>query len=123
MVHDFPRTGNGKPIRARLAIELGTELESRSEQSAQADEDISDLVLPIAEIWRDALGLDEAPGEDDDWLELGGTSIEAAEVTAKVQLATGRKARERDLQNAHSLRSYVRYLYSEATSLRESGGK
>jgi hypothetical protein len=69
----------------------------------------------IRRIWAAALDPDLTVQEDSDFLELGGTSLEAAEVTAKVRDLTNRRVRERDLYEARSLAEYVDRALSAET--------
>lgn len=99
VVTEFPRTATGKVIRSELARTMGEGDGRSSGQSAQRES--------IRLIWAAALDPDLAVQEDSDFLELGGTSLEAAEVTAKVRDLTNRRVRERDLYEARSLSEYV----------------
>jgi acyl-coenzyme A synthetase/AMP-(fatty) acid ligase/acyl carrier protein len=107
IVTDFPRTLTGKIIRSELA-RLLTGGEGRPD-------DRSALTERIGHIWAKALGLDPPIDERSDFLELGGTSLEAAEVTIEVRELTSLAVRERDLYQARSLSDYVeRVLRSDA---------
>lgn len=99
IVADFPRTITGKVIKSELA-RLLTDGEGRPEEQ-QA------LTERIGHIWATALGLDPPVDELSDFLELGGTSLEAAEVTTEVREVTSLAVRERDLYQARSLTDYV----------------
>jgi acyl carrier protein len=107
IVIDFPRTLTGKIIRSELAGLL-TDGDGRpGEQPA--------LPERIGHIWATALGLDPPIDRLSDFLELGGTSLEAAEVTTEVRELTGLAVRERDLYQARSLNDYVeRVRHSDA---------
>lgn len=99
VVAEFPRTATGKVIRSELARILGETNGGSSRKPTRTES--------IRRIWAAALGPDLAVQEDSDFLELGGTSLEAAEVTAKVRKLTNRRVRERDLYEAQSLSEYV----------------
>jgi long-chain acyl-CoA synthetase len=99
IVDDFPRTMTGKIIKADLARLLTGDEGRPDEQPALAER--------IGDIWARALGIDPPLDEDSDFLDLGGTSLEAAEVTTEVQELTSLAVRERDLYQAQSLKDYV----------------
>ena len=103
IVDDLPRTPMGKVIKNSLpAIVLDrAELDSRPGPGTGADEQ-------IARIWAEVLDRPVAPASD--FLELGGTSLEAAEITARMRRELGRLAREEDLYRAGTLAEYARIM-------------
>jgi hypothetical protein len=98
LVAEFPRTATGKVIRSALATMMG---DSKVQAGKQA------LVEEIGRVWTDALDPGAEIGEDADFLDLGGTSLEATEVTARVRELTARRVRERDLYEAKNLGEYA----------------
>jgi long-chain acyl-CoA synthetase len=69
--------------------------------TAQADE-------RVARIWTAVL--DQPVGPASDFLDLGGTSLEAAEITARVRRELGKAAREEDVYRAGTLAEYARLV-------------
>jgi long-chain acyl-CoA synthetase len=107
VVIDFPRTVTGKVIKSELARRL---TDGEGQPGGQPT-----LSERIGRIWATALGLDPPIDERSDFLELGGTSLEAAEVTTEVRELTSLAVRERDLYQARSLHDYVeRVLRADA---------
>ena len=54
--------------------------------------------------------LDQPVAPFSDFLDLGGTSLEAAEITARVRRELGKAAREEDLYRAGTLAEYARLV-------------
>jgi amino acid adenylation domain-containing protein len=79
----LPKLPNGKIDRS--ALRIGSDARHR-EHSAVAP--AAGLTMVIAEIWRDVLGV-AAVGENDDFFELGGNSLSAIQVIARVQQLLG----------------------------------
>jgi hypothetical protein len=69
----------------------------------------------VARIWSAVLGQPVAPGSD--FLDLGGTSLEAAEITARVRRELGRAAREEDVYRAGTLAEYARLVLTTRPAL------
>lgn len=101
VVDDFPRTTTGKPVRTKLASQV---------RGHGKEED--PLLARVGAIWAGALALDSIPTLDADFMELGGSSLEAAEITASVRGLTGQAIRERDLFSTTSLAAYVERVRS-----------
>lgn len=106
LVAEFPRTATGKVIKSELAKMMGDSTVQPGKQ---------ELVDDISRIWAAALDADAEISEESDFLDLGGTSLEATEVTARVRELTGRRVRERDLYEAKNLGEYAdRVLRADA---------
>jgi acyl-CoA synthetase (AMP-forming)/AMP-acid ligase II/aryl carrier-like protein len=86
LVADIPRTATGKPRRAVLAETLAKNARAERSSSTHAAPK-SALEALVADIWRQALKTD-AVGVDDDFFQLGGDSILAARILARVRQST-----------------------------------
>jgi hypothetical protein len=62
----------------------------------------------VTRIWTAVLDQPVTPASD--FLDLGGTSLEAAEITARVRRELGRAAREEDVYRAGTLAEYARLV-------------
>ena len=62
----------------------------------------------VARIWEAVLDQPVTPASD--FLDLGGTSLEAAEITARVRRELGQAAREEDVYRAATLAEYARLV-------------
>jgi hypothetical protein len=101
-VNELPRTPTGKVIKSSLPgiIRAVSEPASAALPSAAAEK--------VCAIWADVLGQPVTVASD--FLELGGTSLEAGEITIRVRREFGKAAREDDLYQAGTLAEYVRIV-------------
>jgi amino acid adenylation domain-containing protein len=67
------------------------------------------LERTVADIWREVLGLPEV-GVDDDLLELGGSSLAAMQIAARVRRATGADLSAEELLDARTVGRLARLL-------------
>lgn len=86
LVEEIPRTATGKPRRAMLPETLAREAPIEAPASTHAPP-TSAMEAIVTDIWRQALKT-EAIGVDDDFFELGGDSILAARILARVRQTT-----------------------------------
>ena len=84
ILDEFPRTASGKTDRARLATQFH---EPEPGPSPSTDDPIDPVAAGIAAIWQEVLGK-RATGQDD-FFGLGGSSLSAARVTARVRQRVG----------------------------------
>jgi amino acid adenylation domain-containing protein len=103
---ELPLTGNAKVDRRRLA-----DLTTPPATAAGAAMPSSDLERTIAEVWSDALEVDrEAVGADVDFFALGGDSLAAAEISARLEEALDREVPYLLLFEASTVASLARAL-------------
>jgi acyl-CoA synthetase (AMP-forming)/AMP-acid ligase II len=86
IVAEIPRTPTGKPRRAALAEMLATQKHATPVPAAPISPHTA-LEALVADIWRQVLKT-EAIGVDDDFFQIGGDSILAARVLARVRQST-----------------------------------
>jgi long-chain acyl-CoA synthetase len=104
---ELPRTAAAKiakhslPALIRALAAGDSELAGGGKSGGQADE-------RVARIWESVLDQPVTPASD--FLDLGGTSLEAAEITARVRRELGRAAREEDVYRAGTLAEYARLV-------------
>jgi acyl-CoA synthetase (AMP-forming)/AMP-acid ligase II/acyl carrier protein len=102
VVDDFPRNAMGKivkrELREKFSEPAGVSHTVRAGESALAER--------VSQFWADALGVEAVPG-DIPFVELGGSSISAMEVAARVREELGRKVSQRSLFEATSLDDFV----------------
>ena len=72
----------------------------------------------IGRIWEAVLDQPVTPASD--FLDLGGTSLEAAEITVRVRRELGKAAREDDVYRAGTLAEYAQVVLA-ARPLEEAG--
>ena len=77
LVDELPRTATGKVDRAALP-------DPGRVRSTATGAPPSDAEAEMAELWRDALGIDEV-GPDDDFFDLGGDSLVAIRIFARIR--------------------------------------
>ena len=87
----LPKTTSGKLRRsqARHLLETGAWADVVKTPVVPARPPIDDVQRTLQEIWREVLSLDDV-GVDDDFYELGGTSLQAADVLAEIERRFGR---------------------------------
>ncbi|MEV0890949.1 AMP-binding protein [Promicromonospora sp. NPDC050262] len=103
-VGHFPRNALGKVVKREL-IETVSGLIARDAGHGEA---ASDTERVVAAIWGRALDVGPAAiGPDAEWLSLGGSSLEAAEVALLVGDELGRDVPERVLHTNPTLRAYA----------------
>jgi len=78
-VDELPRGRTGKLQRTGLAAALGLEPSAGTARPRPAPP-ADDLEARVADIWQRVLALDERPGVDEDFFDLGGDSLHASEV-------------------------------------------
>jgi thioesterase domain-containing protein/acyl carrier protein len=83
-LEELPRTANGKINRAALPpAGLPTVADDRPRRFATTPQQMA-----VAEIWRELLDVEDV-GLDDDFFELGGTSLQSAQVLARLESRLG----------------------------------
>lgn len=99
----FPRTNNGKIDQRALPDPL-------AERSFNASRPIetrrSPLAVQLAKAWAGVLGLSQV-ADDDDFFALGGDSLRAMRITAKVESLTGAVVSLATLASARTFGKYV----------------
>jgi long-chain acyl-CoA synthetase len=109
----LPRTRAGKVDKHSLpALIRALAVDGGGHAGGGADE-------RVARIWEAVLQQPVTPGSD--FLELGGTSLEAAEITVRVRRELGRAAREEDVYRAGTLAEYAQLMLT-ARPLDEEAG-
>lgn len=99
---ELPRTATAKVAKHSLAALIRT-LAVREGGLAGGDG-----YEPIARIWAAVLQQPVAPASD--FLDLGGTSLEAAEITVRVRRELRKAAREEDVYRAGTLAEYAQLM-------------
>ncbi|MFI9486611.1 AMP-binding protein [Promicromonospora sp. NPDC052451] len=103
-VEHLPRNALGKVVKRDLARTFSALLARETGQTAPA----SATERAVAAIWARALDTDATSiGPDAEWLSLGGSSLEAAEVALLVADELGRDVPERVLHTNPTLRAYA----------------
>lgn len=103
-VEQFPRNALGKVVKREL-IETVSALLT---QDGGNGETASDTERVVVAIWARVLDLSPATvGPDAEWLSLGGSSLEAAEVALLVSDELGRDVPERVLHTNPTVRAYA----------------
>jgi len=98
----LPRTRAGKVDKHSLpALIRALAVDGGGHAGGGADE-------RVARIWEAVLQQPVTPASD--FLELGGTSLEAAEITVRVRRELGRAAREEDVYRAGTLAEYAQLM-------------
>lgn len=103
---ELPRTATAKVAKQSLAALIRT-LAVRGGVPAGGDGD-GDGDERIARIWAAVLQQPVAPASD--FLDLGGTSLEAAEITVRVRRELRKAAREEDVYRAGTLAEYAQLM-------------
>jgi hypothetical protein len=103
---ELPRTPTAKVAKQSLAALIRT-LAVRQGGLAGGDGD-GDGDERIARIWAAVLQRPVAPASD--FLDLGGTSLEAAEITVRVRRELRKAAREEDVYRAGTLAEYAQLM-------------
>jgi acyl-coenzyme A synthetase/AMP-(fatty) acid ligase/acyl carrier protein len=99
----LPRTPNGKLDRAALpAPSLRAPTPSRAPQTATE--------IELAQVWQDVLKLDQTPGVEDNFFVLGGHSLTAIALLARVRDAVGVEIALRELFNRPTIAGLVEAL-------------
>ncbi|MFE7524144.1 amino acid adenylation domain-containing protein [Kitasatospora sp. NPDC057542] len=88
----FPLTTSGKVDRRALPAP-GTQPDARHRGPATAAEQL------VAAVWQDVLGREEV-GRDDDFFQLGGTSLQLTRLASRLRTASGRDVQLRRLFTA-----------------------
>ena len=104
LVDDFPRSALGKVLKRRLREELALTLDTGSATADVAPSTPTER--RVAEYWGAALGLDHVSARAD-FLALGGTSLSAMEITARVRAELGRQVSQRELFEAPDLATFA----------------
>lgn len=100
----FPRNALGKVVKRELAASVSGLIARDAGHGVVA----SDTERAVAAIWGRALDVGPAAiGPDAEWLSLGGSSLEAAEVALLVGDELGRDVPERVLHTNPTLRAYA----------------
>ena len=102
VLEEFPLTSSGKIDRRALPAPVFAATAFRAPQSAT--EKI------VAEVFAEVLGVDRV-GLDDDFFALGGDSLIATRVSARLQLALGREVPVRYLFDASTVGDLAEYLH------------
>ncbi|MGE2814174.1 amino acid adenylation domain-containing protein, partial [Mycobacterium heidelbergense] len=102
VLDEFPLTSSGKIDRRALPAPIFAAASFRAPQTE--NEKI------VAQVFSDVLGLDRV-GLDDDFFALGGDSLIATRVTARLQLALGREVPVRYLFEASTVGQLADYLH------------
>jgi acyl-CoA synthetase (AMP-forming)/AMP-acid ligase II/acyl carrier protein len=98
VVDELPRNAVGKVVKRALREELADELTG----SGAGDAPDTPTERALAGLWREALGVDDVR-RDHDFLDLGGTSLTAMEVTGRIREELGRQITQRDVFEATTL--------------------
>jgi acyl-CoA synthetase (AMP-forming)/AMP-acid ligase II len=101
IVDDLPRNFLGKIDKKRLRTDLADELATRGHEPPRTPTEIR-----LAELWAVSLDLDSVSA-DDDFLQLGGSSLTAMEVVTQATADLGKEITVRDLLDTTSLRAFA----------------
>ncbi|MDT5333282.1 MAG: hypothetical protein QOF31_4579, partial [Mycobacterium sp.] len=102
VLEEFPLTSSGKIDRKALPAPVVAATAFRAPQT--------ETEKYVAEVFAEVLGLDRA-GLDDDFFALGGDSLIATRVSARLQLALGREVPVRYLFDASTVGDLAEYLH------------
>ena len=108
----LPLTTNGKLDRRALPTPAADSAERESTPPR------TELERELAEVWRELLGV-ELVGVEDDFFEMGGHSLLAAQLAARVRARLGCECSVRDVFEAHT----VACLAQRLDDARESGSQ
>jgi acyl carrier protein len=109
MLTELPRTPNGKIDRLRLPAP------ETAAASAMYLAPRDSLEQTLAEIWQDALGVRQV-GRDDDFFELGGDSLSATRVFARITRRLGKAIALREVLENPRFSSLAQALRDSPTS-------
>jgi phthiocerol/phenolphthiocerol synthesis type-I polyketide synthase E len=115
-MRELTSLGNASTARRALSSARSAEAEgsSGSQQSSRASSLPDEEML--AAIWRDLLGVSEA-GVDDDFFELGGDSLLAIDLSARLESQFGTSVSLRQLIQAPTIASLASLLRNESARL------
>jgi len=102
VVDEFPRNAMGKVLKRELRDSI-TQVES---DVALEDGYTNPLLDQLGCIWADALGQDSVSTQIS-FVDLGGTSLSAMEITSRVRDELGRRVSQRDIFLAEDLRDFA----------------
>jgi len=102
----FPLTPHGKVDYARLPAPV---FGSASAEADSKPDPGSDLEREVGEVWRQVLGAEHV-GLDDNFFDIGGTSLLLVQVHGRLQQLTGRKISLADLFASTTVRALARSL-------------
>ena len=114
IVAEIPRTPTGKPRRAVLAQTLATH-DRAAPIAAARTLPATPLEGLVADIWRQVLKA-EAIGVDDDFFQLGGDSILAARILARVRQSTNVEVSFLVFQEAPTVAGMAKAIEAERTA-------
>jgi amino acid adenylation domain-containing protein len=100
---EMPLNANGKLDRASLPEPLTKVLGSRP---------LTETEQALAEIWRELIPLEGLPGPDDDYFELGGDSLTAFEIFARIERQARREISPNVLLEASTLGALATFIDS-----------
>ena len=114
LVQDFPRLPNGKIDRAAAAV-----LEP-SPSTGQFNRTLTEAESLLAEIWRDVLAVGDV-GPDDDFFDIGGNSLTAIQVTARIQELLAEELPVTAIFDAPKLCDFAKEIERVAANAAKSG--
>jgi amino acid adenylation domain-containing protein len=117
MVERLPRTSSGKLDRRAIEPDRGIRLDTHT----LYDPPQTELEKLIAEVWREELGIDRI-GLDDNFFDLGGHSLKASRVHARLEERRGSRFPLGALFEYTNIRSLAGYLVREPTIEASRGG-
>ena len=106
----LPLSPTGKVDRAKLSVPTGPDPSARAPRTAPANE----LEAGLLRIWQQVLGT-EAVGVDDNFFDVGGTSLQMMKVHAAIQSELGRSPTLVDLFTYTRIRALAAWLARPAT--------
>ncbi len=106
----LPLSPTGKVDRAKLPVPTGPDPSARAPRTAPANA----LEAGLLRIWQQALGT-EAVGVDDNFFDIGGTSLQMLKVHAAIQSELGRSPTLVDLFTHTRIRALAAWLARPAT--------
>ena len=112
VVADIPKGPTGKPRRIGLAATLGIHSMTSVDQPAVGDSRHEVGMGALRPLWCELLGLTDI-GDDDDFFAAGGTSLQAAELGVRAEMATGRRFDLLDFARRPTLRGLATILERE----------
>ncbi|USP78015.1 hypothetical protein yc1106_05289 [Curvularia clavata] len=104
-LEEFPLNSRGKIDYAALENEVSNKLSSNNTRTQ------GDTRSMLEKIWRDVLGI-HAAHEDDDFFDLGATSLQAADLTVKIRQNFGKFISLQDLYNNSRFGETLRFIES-----------
>ena len=106
-VEDFPRTANGKVDRKTLAMRP---LDARPEKTVEPPRDA--LETSLVAIWQEGFHFNQV-GIDDDFFQIGGTSLLALRLFAEIEARLGCRMMLSVLLQAPTIRRLADYMRKE----------